>query len=364
MTVEFLNLKAINQQYSHEIEAAIKKTLDSGHYILGKEVELFEQEFAKFCGSKYCIGVANGLDALNLIIKAYGFSAGDEIIVPANTFIASILAISENGLKPVLIEPELSSYNIDANKIEQKITAKTKAIMAVHLYGQIANMKDIAQIAQKYNLKLIEDAAQAHGACLGETRVGNLGDAAGFSFYPGKNLGALGDGGAITTNDKDLAEKLKALRNYGSFIKYHNHYKGLNSRLDELQAAVLRVKLRYLDQDNQKRRLAAEAYLSEIKHESIVLPQVNDPKSHVWHLFVIRTQNREKLQKYLSGKAIQTLIHYPIPAHKQKAYKEWNELSFPITETIHEQVLSLPISPIMSRHEIEIVTQAINDYRE
>ncbi|OOE00232.1 aminotransferase [Anoxybacillus kestanbolensis] len=363
--IPFLDLKKINLQYKKEIEAAMARVLESGWYILGKEVEKFEEEFAAYCGTKYAIGVANGLDALTLILKAYGIGEGDEVIVPANTYIATILAVSACGANPVLVEPDINSYNLDPNKIEEKITSKTKAIMVVHLYGQAANMDPINEVAKKYNLKVIEDAAQAHGAKYKGKRVGNLGDAAGFSFYPGKNLGALGDGGAITTNDSELATKLRALRNYGSHIKYENLYKGVNSRLDELQAAILRVKLPHLDEENEQRRKIAEYYLENIKNPKITLPIVEngDRESHVWHLFVIRTESREHLQKTLEEYGVQTLIHYPIPPHKQEAYSEWNHLSYPITEKIHNEVLSLPISPIITIEEVEKIIDVVNQYK-
>lgn len=363
--VPFLDLKAINNQYKEELEVVIDRVLNSGWYILGEEVATFEQKFAAYCGVKHCIGVANGLDALTLIIQAYGFGVGDEIIVPSNTYIASILAISANGATPILVEPTIDSYNIDPKKIEEKITKNTKAILAVHLYGQSADIDAIQQIAQKHGLKVIEDAAQAHGAVYYGQRVGNLGDAAGFSFYPGKNLGALGDGGAITTNDDELAERLKALRNYGSHKKYENLFKGINSRLDEIQAAVLRVKLMYLDSENTRRREIAAYYRKHITNEQIVLPQVinKNEESHVWHLFVVRTEERERLQKYLADHEIQTLIHYPIPPHKQGAYQEWNGFSYPISEQIHKEVLSLPISPVLKQDEVDKVVQVINQYR-
>ena len=329
-----------------------------------KKWNVFEKEFAEYCGAQYCIGVANGLDALTLILKAYEIGEGDEVIVPSNTYIASILSISSNGAIPVLVEPDLESYNLDPNKIEEKITSKTKAILAVHLYGQSANMDDINHIAKKYDLKVIEDCAQAHGAIYNGKRTGNLGHAAGFSFYPGKNLGALGDGGAITTNDRLLAEKIRALRNYGSHLKYENLYRGVNSRLDEIQAAVLRVKLKGLDQDNEKRREIASYYMNHINNHKIILPTVvnQDRLSHVWHIFVVRTKEREKLQNYLTKKEIQTLIHYPIPPHKQLAYKEWNDLSYPISEQIHNEELSLPISPVQTQEDTRLIVDAINSF--
>ncbi len=361
--IKFLDLKAINEQYRFEIDEAIKRVLDSGWYLLGKEVEAFEQEFAQYCNTKHAIGVANGLDALSLIIRAYDFPSGSEIIVPANTYIASILSISANNLKPRLVKPDINTYNIDVGAIEQEINDKTVAIMPVHLYGQTCDMDKINELAKKYNLKVIEDSAQAHGAYYNEKRAGNLGDASAFSFYPGKNLGCLGDGGAITTNNDKLAEKLRALRNYGSHVKYENLFKGTNSRLDEVQAAVLRVKLRYLDKDNEKRRQISKIYRENIKNPKIILRNVNNEDSHVWHLFVVRTENRDNLQKHLADKGIQSMIHYPIPPHKQKAYSEWNGLSMPITEKIHREVLSIPISPVMSDEEVSIVIEVLNAYK-
>jgi len=374
--IPFLDLQKINSKHIDKFQDEIKKILDSGWYILGNSVHKFEIQFAAYCGTKYSIGVANGLDALILIVRAYkelGFiSDGDEVIVPANTYIATILSISHNNLIPVLVEPDLSTYNINPELIESKITKKTKAIMPVHLYGRVAPMDEINAIAKKYNLLVIEDSAQAHGAVYKGKRVGSLGNASGFSFYPGKNLGALGDGGAVTTNDDKLAETIRALRNYGSHQKYYNLYKGYNSRLDELQAVLLNVKLKYLDEENQKRREIAEYYCTNIKNENITLPlqkknhnsefTIHNYLEHVWHLFVIRTENRDKLQKYLSENGIQTVIHYPVPPHKQQAYKEWNKLSFPISEKIHNEVLSLPISPIMQTFEIEKIVKVINNY--
>lgn len=360
--IKFLDLEKINNRFRDEFESRIKKILDKGWYLLGEEDKNFEHDFAQFCGSKYCIGVANGLDALNLIIKAYGFKAPDEIIVPANTYIASILAISQNGCTPVLVEPDINTYNINPDLIEEKITDKTKAILVVHLYGQAVNMSKIWDIAKKYNLKIIEDSAQAHGAIYQGKRTGNLGDASGFSFYPGKNLGCLGDGGAVTTSDEELANKIRAIRNYGSNIKYHNIYKGVNSRLDEIHAAVLDVKLKYLDDDNKRRRDIAKYYKDNIKNPKIILPQIYDENAHVWHVFAIRTQNRDELQSYLKENQIETLIHYPIPPHKQECYKEWNHLSFPITEEIHKTILSIPMSPVLTNEEVEKVVSVINAY--
>jgi dTDP-4-amino-4,6-dideoxygalactose transaminase len=364
--IPFLDLKKLNTQYRDELIEVCTRVIDSGWYILGKEVEEFEKEFASYCGTKYAIGVGNGLDALTLIIRAYKelgiLSDGDEVIVPANTYIATILAITNNNLTPVLVEPDIDSYLIDPDKIEENITSKTKAIMVVHLYGQTCEMDKINEIAKKYNLKVIEDSAQSHGAYYKDKRSGNLADASGFSFYPGKNLGALGDAGAITTNDDQLAEVLKALRNYGSHKKYENIYKGVNSRLDEIQAAILRVKLKYLDGEIERRRKIARFYLENIKNDNIILPKVREDSNHVWHLFVIRAEKRDKLQKYLLDKGIYTLIHYPIPPHKQIAYKEWNDKSYPITEKISKEVLSLPISGVLTLEEAEKVIEAINEF--
>lgn len=360
--IKFLDLKKINNRYREEIDSRIKNILDKGWYLQGEENENFTKNFANFCGTKFALGVANGLDALNLIIKAYGFGNGDEIIVPANTYIATILAISENGCIPILVEPDIKTYNINPDSIEEKITSKTKAIMGVHLYGQAVQMEKIWKIAKKYNLKIIEDSAQAHGAIYQENRTGNLGDASGFSFYPGKNLGCMGDGGAVTTNDEELFNKIKAIANYGSDRKYHHIYKGVNSRLDEIQAAVLDVKLKHLDSDNNKRREISKYYRENIKNSKIILPETYDEKSHVWHIFAVRTHNRDEFQKYLTEKGIQTIIHYPTPPHKQGAYKEWNNLSFPITEEIHNTILSLPISPVMTDSEIEKVVEVVNEF--
>ncbi len=364
--ISFLDLKGLNAQYKAELIEACTKVIDSGWYIQGNECQEFETEFAQYCGTKYAIGVANGLDALILILRAYKelgiMKDGDEVIVPSNTYIASIFAISQNNLVPVLVEPDINTYLIDPNKIEEKITSKTKAILPVHLYGQTCEMDAINEIAKKYNLKVIEDSAQSHGAYYKDKRSGNLGDASGFSFYPGKNLGALGDGGAVTTNDEELALAIKALANYGSHKKYENLYKGFNSRLDEIQAAMLRVKLRYLDNEVEKRREIASYYLQNIKNENIILPTLRAEDNHVWHLFVIRTSKRDELQKYLLDNGIQTLIHYPIPPHKQNAYKEWNNESYPISEQIHDEILSLPISGVQSLEDSMKIVQVINDF--
>lgn len=360
--ISFLDLGKVNNLYRDSINIRLNNIFDKGWYLQGDENKAFDEAFSTYCGTKYAVGVANGLDALDLIIKAYGFGPDDEIIVPANTYIASVLAISANGCKPVLVEPNIDTYNIDTKLIEKAITPKTKAIMVVHLYGQAVDMDDVWQLAEKNNLKIIEDSAQAHGAIYKGRRVGNLGHASGFSFYPGKNLGCLGDGGAVTTNDKDLYLKVKALANYGSNQKYVNLYKGENSRLDEIQAAVLNVKLPHLDDDNNIRREIANFYIKNITNPLIILPKSPAEEMHVWHLFVIRTKNREDLQNYLMKNGIQTLIHYPIPIHKQVAYRELNNLSFPITEKIHREVLSLPISPVMTDEEIKRVVQVINEY--
>lgn len=364
--ISFLDLKKINLQYEDEILAALKSFLHSGWYVLGERVEEFEKKFASYCGTKYCIGVANGLDALTLILRAHNIGSGDEVIVPSNTYIASILSISAVGAKPVLVEPDISSFNIDPNKIEEKINSNTKAIMVVHLYGQVCKMEEINKIAKKHDLKVFEDCAQAHGATYGDIKVGNLGDAAAFSFYPGKNLGALGDAGAITLNDEETYTKLKALRNYGSHKKYENLYKGVNSRLDEIQATVLNLKLKYLDKENDLRRKIAEYYSEQIQNPLISLPKLEnkEAKTHVWHTYVIRTNNRIHLQEYLKEKGIQTLIHYPIPPHKQQAYFEWAEESYPISEQIHREVLSLPISPVLTMNDAKIVVEALNEYKE
>lgn len=365
--ISFLDLKSLNFQYYNEYEKAFDTVINTGCYITGNECNTFEKEFALYCGTRHCISVGSGLDALILIFRAYkefGFiKDSDEVIVPSNTYIATILAISHNNLIPILVEPDIDTYLIDPSKIEEKITSKTRAIVAVHLYGQTCEMDKINEIAKKYNLKVVEDSAQSHGAFYKDKRCGNLGDASGFSFYPGKILGALGDGGAITTNDDDLAFCLKAIRNYGSYKKYENMYKGFNSRLDELQAAFLRIKLKHLNEEIDKRRSIANYYLENIKNELIILPKIRAEKEHVWHLFVIRTKERDRLQKYLADHGIQTLIHYPIPPHKQNAYKEWNNKSYPITEQIHKEVLSLPISGVQTLEDTKRVVEILNDYK-
>ena len=396
--IKFLDLKKINERFRPEMDAATKRVLDSGWYLLGKEDEAFEAEFAAYCGVKHAIGCANGLDALKLVVKAMGIGPGDEVIAPANTYIASLIAISANGATPVLVEPDLTSYLIDPTKIEEKVTPRTKAIMVVHLYGRVCAMDDdlstdshgfsrmgILSIAKKHGLKVIEDCAQAHGAGISPVirenpcqsvdghwrRVGSLGDAAGFSFYPGKNLGCLGDGGAVTTNDDELAKKIRSLRNYGSDVKYHFPYRGTNSRLDEIQAAWLRVKLPHLDSDNMRRSEIAARYCREITNPLVKLPDNRTIKhsnirtflSNVWHVFPVRTERRDEFQTYLAEKGVQTVIHYPIPPHRQPAYTEWQGLKLPITEKIHETVISLPISPVMTDDEVSEVIAAVNEWK-
>ncbi|GJA18765.1 DegT/DnrJ/EryC1/StrS family aminotransferase [Aeromonas caviae] len=364
--INFLDLKAINNQYRLELKEACARVIDSGWYIMGRELSAFEQEFSTFCGTKHAIGVANGLDALMLTLRAWKelgkLKSGDEVIVQANTYIASILAITENDLIPVLVEPNPYTYNLDCSNIRTAITPKTKAILPVHLYGLLSPMPEIMYIARQHNLLVLEDCAQAHGAEINGQRAGNWGDAAGFSFYPGKNLGALGDAGAITTNDDELAQTLKALRNYGSHKKYENLYQGVNSRLDEIQAALLRVKLPYLEAETIRRQQISQAYRSGISNSRVILPDVIDELAHVWHLFVVRCEKREALQAYLAEQGIQTLIHYPVAPHKQQAYKQWNHVSLPLTEEIHQQVLSLPLDPTMSEEAIARVITAVNGF--
>ena len=366
--IKFLDLKKINKRYETDFQDKLKSVLASGWYILGNEVEAFENNFANYCRAKYCIGTGNGLDALVLIFKGFielgKLQKGDEVIVPANTYIASILAIMQADLIPVLVEPKIATYNINPDLIGDKITSKTKAILAVHLYGQLAEMDTINEIAIANKLLVIEDAAQSHGATIDfdNRKVGNLSNAAAFSFYPGKNLGALGDAGAVITNDSELAKVIQSLRNYGSVTKYYNEYIGVNSRLDELQAAFLNVKLPYLDSENDKRRIIAKCYLSRIKNDKLVLPYWDGTKNHVFHLFVIRTHNRNELQLYLKENGIEAMIHYPVPPHKQKALASFNNLSFPVTEKIHDEVLSIPISPVMTMDEVDYVVSILNNY--
>jgi dTDP-4-amino-4,6-dideoxygalactose transaminase len=391
--IKFLDIQKITASFEPELSDAIDRVVKRGWFLLGEEVNHFEEEYAEYIGVKHSIGVANGLDALRLILKAWIkmriMQEGDEVIVPGNTYIASILAITDNRLKPVLIDPDINTFNLNISHIEQRITPRTKAIMVVHLYGQVCWSTQLEEIARKYDLKIIEDNAQAVGAIVpsskflasglrgtsgnlklepgNHNRTGSLGDAAGHSFYPGKNLGALGDGGAVTTNDDDLAAIVRALANYGSTKKYIHNYQGLNSRLDEIQAAVLRVKLPRLDDDNQHRRKIAQYYIENINHQDLILPCNKQPVTsnmdHVWHVFVIRNSERDRLQKYLTDKDIQTIIHYPIPPHKQNAYSDWGVLALPITEQIHREVLSLPISQVMQLNEVDKVIDTINHFK-
>ena len=364
--IPFLDLKKINDQYKDELSEACRRVIDSGWYIQGKELASFEEQFAQYCGTKYCIGVANGLDALTLTLRAWKelgkLNEGDEVIVPANTYIASILAITENGLVPVFVEPDIKTYNLCPNNVSSAISDKTKAILPVHLYGQITPMPEIMAIANKFDLLVLEDCAQSHGAKIQNKKCGNWGHAAGFSFYPGKNLGALGDAGAITTNDVELAVTLKAIRNYGSHRKYENQFTGVNSRLDEIQAAMLSVKLKYLDIETNRRKHIAKRYIAEIKNTAVNLPIINNCDEHVFHLFVIRVENRNELLEYLEQNGIQCLIHYPIPPHKQKAYKVYNNLNLKKTELIHSQIISLPISSVMTDDEVSIIIDVMNKY--
>ncbi|WP_339609749.1 DegT/DnrJ/EryC1/StrS family aminotransferase [uncultured Planktosalinus sp.] len=371
MKTAFLNLQKINARFESQFQKVFKDFLDSGYYILGNQVKEFEKAFADYCGTKHCIGVANGLEALRLILESYKvlgkLKDGDEVIVAANTYIATILAIKQAGLTPVLAEAEAETYGFDITKLKQVLTPKTKAIMPVHLYGQITNMDHVNAFAQENNLLVIEDAAQAHGARfkVQNSRLknaGNLGDAAGFSFYPTKNLGALGDGGAVTTNDDEVADVVKMLRNYGAKTKYVNDLPGFNSRLDELQAALLSIKLEQLDADNKRRREIATTYLTQLSNPKVILPVAPEVDAHVFHLFVVRTDNRDEFQKYLTENDIGTLIHYPIPPHRQKAFSEWNQLTFPVTEKIHNTVISLPMSPVMTTDEVERVIEVVNRY--
>lgn len=370
--IKFLDLKEINNQYADELKQAVSQVIDSGWYLLGERVARFESNLALYTRAGYAVGVGNGLDALRLIFRAYIESGvmqeGDEVIVPANTYIASILAITHNGLRPVLVEPDIHSYNLDISLVEQHITPRTKAIMIVHLYGRVCWSDELEAIAIKNNLLVIEDNAQAIGAKWRSKKTGALGDAAAFSFYPGKNLGALGDAGAVTTDDPELASLVRALGNYGSRNKYINEFKGFNSRLDEVQAAVLDVKLAYLDFENRKRREVAAYYCENIANQEVILPcsdaptEITEDESNVWHLFVVRTMDREGLQSFLVKRGIQSLIHYPIPPHKQEAYAELNGIEMTVTEKIHKEVLSLPISPVLSEQEAEQVVDAVNNY--
>ena len=364
--IKFLDIQKITEQYRSGLHNAALRVIDSGWYLLGEEVKSFEKEYAHYIGTNHCIGVANGLDALRIILRAYIelgiMKEGDEIIVPANTFIASILAITDNRLIPVFVEPDINTYQIDDKKIEAVLTSRTKGIMIVHLYGQCGYTEKIGQICKKHNLKLIEDNAQAVGCKFNSQITGSIGDVAGHSFYPGKNLGALGDGGAITTNDELLADTVRSLANYGSSVKYVFDYQGYNSRLDEIQAAFLRVKLTGLNQDNERRKEVAKYYINNITHPDVVLPKVNNWDAHVFHLFIMRSQHRNELLKHLNQNEVQALIHYPVPPHKQKAYKGMNNLTYPVTEKIHNEVISLPISQILSNEEVSTVVEVVNNF--
>jgi dTDP-4-amino-4,6-dideoxygalactose transaminase len=367
MKVPFLDLQAINALHRSELLDAATRVIDSGWYIHGKEHAAFEHEFAEYCGTSECIGVANGLDALRLIFRAYRelgrLRDGDEVLVPANTYIASILAVTDNRLKAVLVEPDPATFNIDPTRLKPALTPRTRAILPVHLYGRMADMPAICSLAEQHDLLVIEDSAQAHGVTLHGKRSGSWGNAAGFSFYPGKNLGALGDAGAVLTGDPELAKAIRAIRNYGSQAKYHNLYRGANSRLDEMQAAFLRVRLRHLDQENQCRRAIASRYLQAIKHPLIKLPGAPvDPGGHVWHVFVVRVPNRDAFVSHLTEQGVQTVIHYPIPPHRQPCYSGLHPLPLPVTEAIHRDVISLPISPVMTEEQIQTVITAANSW--
>ena len=365
--IPFLDLHAINKRFEKQFQDGFKHFLDSGYYILGSQVKLFEANFASYCGVKHCIGVGNGLDALRLILEGYKILGklkdNDEVLVASNTYIATILAIKQAGLKPVLVEADFNTYNFGINSLKNAISEKTKAIMPVHLYGQLSPMEEILKISKENNLLVIEDAAQAHGAKNSDGKLaGNIGDAAGFSFYPTKNLGALGDGGAVTTNDDELASVIAKLRNYGASTKYVNEFVGLNSRLDEIQASFLNIKLPTLDSDNECRRTIAKRYISEIKNDKIILPHYDGSENHIFHLFVVRVENRNEFIDYLERNGIGHLIHYPIPPHKQEALSDYRKLKFPITEKIHAEIVSIPISPILSKENQERVIEILNKY--
>ncbi|MHB2266553.1 DegT/DnrJ/EryC1/StrS family aminotransferase [Aliihoeflea sp. PC F10.4] len=364
--IKFLDLQAVNAQYGADLVEACRRVVGSGWYIGGEELATFETDFASYCGADHCVGMANGLDALVLTLRAWKemglVKEGDEVIVPANTYIASILAITENRLVPVLVEPDEESFNLSAERFEDAITARTRAVMPVHLYGQLCRMDAIMEVAERKGLRVLEDAAQAHGAALHGKRAGTWGHAAGFSFYPGKNLGALGDAGALVTAEADLAKTVRTLGNYGSVAKYQCDYKGVNSRLDEIQAAMLAVKLRYLDGEIARRRAVADRYLGAIENPQVALPKVADPEGHVWHLFVVRCARREELRLHLEANGVQSLIHYPIPPHRQKAYRELSDRSLPITEAIHDTVLSLPMSPVLSGAEVDKIIEVVNAF--
>ncbi len=366
MHIPFLNLKKQNLQYEELLKDSFHDFLHSGWYVMGNSLKVFEKELSEYAGTNYAIGVGSGLDALILVFRAYlelgKLKKGDEVIVPANTYIATILAIIENGLNPVFVEPDEFTYNIDTEKVKQKLSKNTKAVLPVHLYGQVCDMHGINALANEYDLLVVEDNAQAIGAEYAGRMTGALGDAAAFSFYPGKNLGALGDAGAITTNDKDLAEVIFALRNYGSQEKYLNIYKGINSRLDEFQASILSVKLNGLDEETEKRRKIADIYLSKISNDKLLLPKLQERRGHVWHLFVVQVQERERFMLYMKEKGIDTMIHYPVPPHKQEALKEYSHLKLPLTESIHKHVVSIPLYPALTMEEIDYIIGCINQY--
>lgn len=367
LMIAFLNLGAVNAPHAPSLTQAVRAVVESGWYIRGEACTRFESEFARYCGVEYCIGVGNGLDALTLVLLAWRemgiLAEGDEVIVPANTYIASILAITQSGLTPVLVEPDESTYNLDPRRIERQLSSRTRVILPVHLYGQCADMEPILDVAASNGLKVLEDAAQAHGARYRGRRAGSLADAAGFSFYPGKNLGALGDGGAVTTDDKRLADCVRALGNYGSEQKYENLYQGRNSRLDEIQAAILSAKLSDLDRSNEHRSAIAARYLREIRNEAVQLPRVASYGTHVWHLFVVRVADRGRFRDFLVSQGVETGVHYPVPPHKQRAFASWNNLILPITEQVHREVVSLPMSPVHSDAEVSSVISAVNAYR-
>lgn len=360
--IPFLDLSSSIAACKKELMSAIERVIDSSNYILGPEVASFESEFAEYIGTKYAIGVGNGLDALTLLLKSFNFEEESEILVSANTFIATVLSITNNRLKPVFIEPGEGSFIIDHTVIEEHITPKTKGVMVVHLYGEICNMPEISKICKKHKLLLFEDCAQAAGAELNGKKVGSWGDASAFSFYPAKNLGGIGDGGAVVTNSEEIAKRIQALRNYGSFVKYENLYQGVNSRLDEIQATVLRVKLKFLDKENDARRIIASYYSKNINNQYVIIPSYYPDRQHVWHLYVVRSEFRSELQSHLESNGIQTIIHYPIPIHKQDAYLEFNDLELPITEKLHKQVLSIPIGPNMTLGDAKAVVEAINTF--
>ncbi|WP_138480214.1 DegT/DnrJ/EryC1/StrS family aminotransferase [Dyadobacter bucti] len=360
--IPFLDLNEVNAPYLTAIEEASLRVLRSGWYILGNELKQFEKAFAAYCGADHCIGVANGLDAITLILKAFDFPEGSEVIVPANTYIASVLPVSFLNLVPVLVEPDPVTMLLDPGRIEEKITEKTRAIISVDLYGRSCEMDPITKLAEKHNLKVITDAAQAHGAMYQNRKVGSIADATAFSFYPTKNLGALGDAGAVTTCDEQLAEKIRCLRNYGSVVRYQNDYQGINSRLDELQAAILHVKLPFLDPENKRRRQIAARYLSGIEVRNLTLPPADRPMEDVWHLFVVRHPKKAELISYLDSKNIQTNVHYPLPIHKQQAYQHLHGLDLPVTEQIHREVVSLPLNPVLTDEDVDYIIHTLNQF--